>query len=63
VHPRTLTEAELAVALAKLSARCPGAVQVTVPERLEPAVEAAFYCLCAEALTNVAKYAQASQAA
>ena len=30
--------------------------------RLGPAVEAAVYYLCGEALTNVAKYAQASQA-
>jgi signal transduction histidine kinase len=36
---------------------------VTVPEqRLAPVVEVAVYYLCAEALTNVAKYAQASQA-
>ena len=63
VHPRTLTEAGLAAALAELSGRCPVPVQVTVPERrLEPAVDAAVYYLCAEALTNVAKYAQASQA-
>jgi signal transduction histidine kinase len=63
VHPRTLTEAGLAAALAELRARCPVPVQVSVPEqRLEPAVEAAIYYLCAEALTNIAKHAQASQA-
>jgi signal transduction histidine kinase len=39
-------------------------VQVSaLEERLEAAVEAAIYYVCAEALTNVAKYAQASQAA
>jgi signal transduction histidine kinase len=64
VHPRTLTEAGLAAGLAELCERSPVPVQVSVPEqRLEPAVEAAIYYLCSEALTNIAKYAQASQAA
>ena len=64
VHPRTLTEAGLPAALAELSARCPVPVQVSVPEqRLGPVVEAAVYYICSEALTNIAKYAQASQAA
>ena len=63
VHPRTLTEAGLAAALAELCKRCPVPVQVTVPEqRLGPSVEAAVYYMCSEALTNIAKYAQASQA-
>jgi signal transduction histidine kinase len=64
VHPRTLTEAGLAAALAELGEWSPVPVRISVPEqRLEPAVEAAVYYLCSEALTNVAKHAQASQAA
>lgn len=64
VHPRALTEDGLAAALAELRQRCPVPVQVSVPEqRLEPAVEAAVYFLCSEALANAAKYALASQAA
>jgi len=49
--------------LAELAGRSPVPVQVTAPSgRLPAAVEAAAYFVCAEALTNIAKYAQASQA-
>jgi signal transduction histidine kinase len=62
VHPRTLTEAGLAAALAELGehARVPVQVRVSA-ERLPTAVEAAIYFVCSEALANVAKHAKASQ--
>jgi signal transduction histidine kinase len=64
VHPRTLTETGLAAALAELGEHSPVPVQVRVSaERLPPAVEAAVYFVCSEALANVAKHAQASHAA
>jgi hypothetical protein len=63
VHPAALVEGGLAAALAELAGRSPVPVQVTAPSgRLPAAVEAAAYFVCAEALTNIAKYAQASQA-
>jgi hypothetical protein len=62
VHPRTLTEAGLAAALAELGAHSPVPVQLHVQEeRLSPPVEAAIYFVSSEALANVAKHAQASQ--
>ena len=62
VHPRTLTEAGLAAALAELGAHSPVPVQLHVrEERLAPMVEAAVYFVCSEALANVAKHAKASQ--
>jgi PAS domain S-box-containing protein len=64
IHPAVLSEHGLAAALDGLVARSPIPVDVRVSrERAAPAVEAAIYFTVAEALTNVAKYAQATQAA
>jgi hypothetical protein len=63
VHPAALVEGGLAAALTELAERSPVPIQVTAPsERLPAAVEAAAYFVCSEALTNIAKYAQASHA-
>jgi PAS domain S-box-containing protein len=63
IHPAVLGEHGLAAALDGLVARCPIPVELSVaPERAPPAVEAAIYFTIAEALTNVAKYAQATHA-
>jgi signal transduction histidine kinase len=61
IHPSVLTTGGLAAALAELARRALVPVQVSVDARRFPAaVEAAAYFVCAEALTNVAKYACAS---
>jgi signal transduction histidine kinase len=63
IHPAVLSEHGLSAALDGLVARSPIPVELRVtPERAAPAVEAAIYFTIAEALTNVAKYAQATQA-
>ncbi len=63
IHPRTLTEHGLEPALAELAATAPTPVSVGAPcERFPPAVEAAAYFVCAEALANVTKYAHAAHA-
>jgi signal transduction histidine kinase len=64
LHPAILSERGLRAAVASLAARVPVPVEIEdVPsERLPERVEAAAYYLVAEALTNVAKYAQASSA-
>jgi signal transduction histidine kinase len=64
IHPALLSDRGLGVALEALASRAPVPVEVTgVPEqRLPPAIEAAAYFVTAEALTNVAKYAHATEA-
>jgi signal transduction histidine kinase len=62
IHPAVLTDRGLAAALEALAARAPLPVELTadLDERLPGPVEAAAYYVVAEALTNVAKYAEAS---
>jgi signal transduction histidine kinase len=62
IHPAVLTDRGLGPALEGLLARAPVPVEITeLPdERLAGPVEAAAYYVVAEAITNVAKYAQAS---
>jgi signal transduction histidine kinase len=64
IHPALLSERGLGAALDALASRAPVPVEISgVPTApLRPAVEAAAYFFTAEALTNVAKYAQASEA-
>jgi signal transduction histidine kinase len=65
IHPAVLTDRGLVPALHALADRAP--VPVTVQADHEPRlpgpVETAAYFVVSEALTNVAKYAQATQAA
>jgi PAS domain S-box-containing protein len=65
VHPAVLTDHGLERALQALAQRAslPVELAASLPEeRLPTAVEAAAYFAVSEALTNVAKYAQATQA-
>ena len=63
IHPAALTAGGLAPALAELTSRGALPVELRVDAgRFPAAVEAAAYFVCAEALTNVAKYARASRA-
>ena len=63
IHPSILTDRGLAPAVSSLVDRAGVVVDadVAIEERLPAAVEAAAYFLVAEALTNVAKYARASE--
>src|SRR5215218_6687716 len=64
IHPAVLTERGLTAAVGALATRCTVPVEVVEPldERLPAAVEATAYFTVAEALTNVAKYAEATHA-
>jgi signal transduction histidine kinase len=64
LHPPVLTDRGLDAALSGLAALCPVpvAMQVDVPVRPRPAVEAVAYFTIAEALTNVAKHSRATHA-
>jgi signal transduction histidine kinase len=63
IHPAVLTERGLAPALRELTAGSPVPVELAVTdERLAASLEEAVYFVCAEALTNVVKYAGASRA-
>src|SRR5262249_42232994 len=64
IHPAALSQQGLGLALVTVADRCP--VEVTlgeVPtERLDETIEVAVYYVVAEALTNVAKHAEARSA-
>ena len=64
IHPAILTDEGLGPALATLARRAPIPVDldVALPGRPPPAVEATTYYVVAEALTNVARHARASTA-
>ena len=62
IRPMSLESGGLPVALSELAARAPLPVEVhTEVGRLSPAVEAAAYFVCAEALTNAAKHSSAAR--
>jgi signal transduction histidine kinase len=64
IHPAVLSDRGLGAALEALAGRAPIAVDLAeLPgDRLPEPIEAAAYFVVAEALTNVVKYAHASQA-
>jgi PAS domain S-box-containing protein len=63
IHPAVLTDRGLSAAVDALVGRCGVPVETDVlDERLPPPVEAAAYYVVAESLTNIAKYAEATEA-
>jgi signal transduction histidine kinase len=65
IHPAVLSDRGLAPALEMLASRAPVPVEVAADagDELPPPVATAIYFVVSEALTNVAKYAHARQAA
>ncbi len=62
IHPAVLTDRGLVAAVDALVARSPVPVTADIEDiRLTPEIEAAAYYVISESLTNVAKYARASQ--
>jgi signal transduction histidine kinase len=63
IHPAILTDRGLDAALSAVVARCPVPVSLSIdlPRRPPAAVESAAYFAVAEALTNVAKHANATR--
>jgi signal transduction histidine kinase len=62
VHPRLLTTHGLGAAVTELAGTLPAQVRLDIAsERLRPEIEAAAYFVCAEALANVTKYADATE--
>src|SRR5262249_59988494 len=64
IHPAVLSDRGLVAALDALAERAPVPVTLTrIPDgRLPDPIEAAIYYLVAEAITNIAKYAHATEA-
>jgi signal transduction histidine kinase len=64
IHPASLTEGGLPMALRGLALRAPLEMTVEVEDvRLSESVEIAFYYVASEALANVVKHAEAGRAA
>ena len=65
IHPAVLTERGLGPAVEGLASRSPVPVETAAwpDDRLPPPIEAAVYYIIAEAITNTAKYADASHIA
>jgi signal transduction histidine kinase len=63
LHPRALSDHGLAFAVAELAGRSPVPVALAIgSDRWDPEVEALAYFVCAEGLSNIAKYAGATGA-